>query len=366
MNVLHINTERSWRGGEQQTLYLAAGMHARGIPASIVCPPGTELEKRARERGVDVHPLTMRGEWDLAAALAIRKHIKRGSFDIVHMHTSHAHTLGVAAAGFGKSARTVVSRRVEFSIFRHPFSMSGIKYRFGVTRYIAISQAVKNQLIKDGIKKDKISVVHSGIDLSRFDNIESQAVRQEFGIDADVPLIGTVAHFAKFKGQEYLLDAFNQVRQHLPDARLILVGGGERFDEIKATAEAFGLSDTVIFPGFRKDVPELIRAMDIFVMPSFKEGLCTSILDALALERPVVASRAGGIPEIILHEETGLLVPPKDPEAMAKAILRLAGDPDLAQTLARKGRRRVEEIFSVDSMVEGVLQVYRNLLGEPA
>jgi glycosyltransferase involved in cell wall biosynthesis len=366
MKVLHINTERTWRGGEQQTLYLASGLHARGIPTALACPPGTELEHRGRQCGVAVHPVKMRGEWDLPAVLALRKIIKKEGFDLVHMHTSHAHTLGVAAAGFGKTAKTVVSRRVDFSIYRHPFSLSGFKYRFGVTRYIAISQAIMNQLGKDGIPADRISLVHSGIDLARFSRVDGSGIRTEFKIDPKAFLVGTVAHFAWHKGLHHLLDAFRRARKELPHARLLLVGDGELFEEIKAKAVANGLSDTVIFPGFRKDIPEAIQAMDLFVMPSTMEGLCTSILDALALEKPVIGSRVGGIPEILLHEESGLLVPPKDPEALAKAILRLARNPDLARELGRRGRLRVEEMFSAEAMVEGVLEVYRSVLEEPS
>ena len=127
MKILHINTERSWRGGEQQTLYLATGLKERSITNALVWQPNTELERRARESGVETHAVKMRGEWDLLAVLAIRKLIKQSGFDIVHMHTSHAHSLGVVASGFGRNARTVVSRRVDFSIYRHPLSTSGFK-----------------------------------------------------------------------------------------------------------------------------------------------------------------------------------------------------------------------------------------------
>ena len=362
MKTLHINTERSWRGGEQQTLYLTAELHARGFDTALVCRPGVELEERARRAGVPVHPVNMRGEWDLAAALAIRRILRGGGFHLVHGHTSHAHTMAVLASAFGRKARVVVSRRVDFSIHRHPFSLSGLKYRAGVDRYIAISRAVREQLVRDGVDGNKIRVVYSGVDLSRFKERDREGARRELGLGPKAYVLGTVAHFARHKGLELLVEAFRAVREKIPAAHLLLVGHGERFEAVRGQAKRTCPPGSVIFPGFRNDVPRILGAMDLFVMPSTREGLCTSILDALAARRPVVASAAGGIPEIITHGETGLLIPPGDKEALAGAVLELASSPETAAALAEAGRRRVEKDFSVKAMVEGVLQVYGELL----
>lgn len=365
MKILHINTERTWRGGEQQTLYLAEGLHRRGFYSAVACQPGKELEKRAREEGLNVFPLTMRAEWDIPAVMRLRSFIKRESIDIVHMHTSHAHTLGVAAARPGRLARTVVARRVDFSIYRHALSLSGLKYRFGVDRYIAISEAIRGVLINDGIDAANIETVHSGIDLSRFNGIgeaDGAAVRAEIGLDPRAPVVGCVAHFAWHKGLEYLVDAVPLVAREIPEARFVIVGSGKLENEIKERAEEKGALDRIVFAGFRADVPRCLAAFDVFVMPSVMEGLCTSILDALAMRKPVVGSEVGGIPEILENEVTGLLAPPRDPEALAGALVRMVREPDLARRLAEQGREKVEKKFSVDSMVEGSIRVYERLL----
>jgi len=307
----------------------------------------------------------MRAEWDVPAVLRLRSIIKKEAIDIVHMHTSHAHTLGVAAARPGRLARTVVARRVDFSIYRHALSLSGLKYKFGVDRYIAISRAIRQVLINDGIAASNIETVHSGIDLNRFEGIEKadgDAVRAELGLGPATPVVGCVAHFAWHKGLEYLVDAVPLAAKTIPEARFVIVGAGKLEEEIKARAAQNGASERIVFAGFRSDVPQCLAAFDVFVMPSVMEGLCTSILDALAMRKPVVASEVGGIPEIIEHETTGLLAPPRDAEALAKALVRMLREPDLAQRLAAAGREKVEKRFSVDSMVEGSIRVYERLL----
>ncbi|MBU0753839.1 MAG: glycosyltransferase family 4 protein [Planctomycetes bacterium] len=367
MNVLHINTERTWRGGEQQTLYLASGLQRSGISNTMVCQPGSPMEERAAAAGVAVYPLKMRGEWDLVAAWALRGLIKRGRFDIVHMHTSHAHTLGVLGARLAGRAKTIVARRVDFSIYRYPLSISGIKYKIGVDRYIAISHAIREVMIRDKIPAEKISVVHSGIDLSRFEGIQGRStLRKEFGLKEDTPVVGTVAHFAWHKGIEFLVEAAIAIRKKIPNVKIFLIGEGKLEGRIRDLVDKLDLHETIVFTGFRKDIPQVLDFLDLFVMPSVLEGLCTSILDALSSRLPVIGSEVGGIPEIIEHEKTGLLVPPRDPQALAAAVVRLLEDRALAQRLAQAGRQKVEKQFSIQSMVIGNRKVYEKLLGNPA
>jgi glycosyltransferase involved in cell wall biosynthesis len=175
--------------------------------------------------------------------------------------------------------------------------------------------------------------------------------------------VGNVAHLADHKGQRYLVEAVPEVLRSVPRARFVIVGEGELEGDLRARAAALGLGARLLFTGFRTDVPAVLDALDLFVMPSHLEGLGTAVLDALAAGKPVVAAAAGGIPEIVEDGRHGLLVPPRDPGRLARAIVRLLQNPELASQLATEGLRRVRESFSVDAMVAGNLAVYREVAG---
>ncbi|MFP4055623.1 MAG: glycosyltransferase family 4 protein [Candidatus Brocadiia bacterium] len=362
LNTLHVDTEHTWRGGEQQALHLATGLRERGHEATVACQPGSPMAQRSRAAGLAVVEVRMRGEADFLAVLALRKLIRRGQFGIVHMHTSHAHTLGCAAVALGRQGKAIVSRRVDFGVAANP--ISGFKYRHGVDRFIAISQAVKRVLVEGGVSPERVAVVHSGIDLARFEDLPASRFREQFGLPPEAPVIGNVAAMADHKGQRYLLAAMPRVLEAEPGARLFVVGDGELRGALEAQARELDIEHAVTFTGFRTDVPQWLDFFDVFVMSSHLEGLCTSVLDALAMRKPVVATTAGGLPEIVDHEKTGLLVPSKAPRPLAEAIVRLVRDRELARRLGEAGRRRVEEAFSADAMVEGTLRVYREVTDE--
>ena len=362
LKTLHIDTERTWRGGEQQVLYLGSGLKARGHAVTVACQPASPLAERAGAAGLGVAEVRMRGEADFLAVWALRRLIRQGGFDVVHMHTAHAHALGCAAAALARRSRTVVSRRTAFPAAAR--FLGGFKYRHGVDRFIAISQAVKQTLLDAGVEERRVAVVHSGIDLARFEGVSSEGLREELGVPPDAPVVGTVAALAPRKGHGELLAATRRVLEAEPGARLVLVGDGELRDALEAQAKELDIGHAVTFTGFRSDVPRWLGLFDVFVMPSHLEGLCTSVLDALAMRRPVVATRVGGLPEIVSDGETGLLVPPRAPEALAEAVVRLLRDRALGRRLGEAGRRKVEQEFSAESMIEGTLRVYHEVLNE--
>jgi len=364
LNVFHLNTERTWRGGEGQLLALAEGLVRRGHRSVVVAQEGGELAVRARASSVPLptEEVRMRGEWDLVAIRRLGLLLRREKPDVVHMHTSHAHTLGVLASKWTGIGRRVVSRRVDFSIHRHALSLSGWKYGLGVDRYVAISQAVRAQLVKDGVAGDRIDVVPSGVDPDRFLGGDGPKARAELGVPAGAPLVGTLAHFGWHKSLETLIQAAEKIVAAFPDAWIALVGDGDQRPLLEAEREKSPVKERILMPGFRANVADYLAAYDVFAMPSVKEGLCTAILDAFAVGLPVVAARAGGIPELVEDEATGLLVETRDPGALASAIVRVLHDEPLRRKLACGGRARLLARFTNDAMVEGTLQVYRDLL----
>ncbi len=362
MRILHINTERTWRGGEQQTLNLLVGLNARRIACHLICQAGSPMEARAVGAGVEVFPIAMRGEADLAAGIRIRKLIHKFNFHIIHSHTSHAHSLAFLAS-LGIGVPRLVTRRVDFSIFRHSFlKLSGIKYRFMADYYIAISRKIKEVLVNDGIPDQRIFVVHSGIDPHRFIQATGGRLVSEFDIKENQKIVINVAHLAGHKGQNYLVRAIPHVLAKLPGTRFFIIGQGELMDELKATASQLGLKRELIFTGFRNDVADFYKIADLFVMSSVQEGLGTAVLDALALAKPVVATNTGGLPEIIQDGKTGRLVAPADPAALADGIIDMLTREEAAKTMADAGRAMVQNCFSIEAMVDHNVEVYKKVL----
>ncbi len=366
MKTLHVNTERTWRGGEQQTLLLAAGLEARGLRSEIACQAGSPLAARARARGIVVHEIRMRGEFDLLAVKRLASILRAGEHDVVHMHTSHGHTLGVLASILARRGRRIVSRRVDFSIHRTRLKLNRFKYAHFVDRYVAISEAVRSALVADGVDPARIDVVPSGVDVLDLDRRKSAAesagaalaLRERLSLRPGTAVVGHVGHLTWHKGQEHLVDAMKILAGNGRDAALVLVGEGEERAALESRIARLGLGDAARLVGFDAEPVPYFTLFDVFVMPSVMEGLCTSVLDALALGVPVVASRAGGIPEIVSDGVNGLLVPPRDPAALAAAVERVLCDAGLGRSLVRSGRDTVARRFSADAMVEGTLRVY--------
>jgi glycosyltransferase involved in cell wall biosynthesis len=362
MKILHLNTERTWRGGEQQTLYLLQLLKERGVFCHLVCQAGSPMAERALKAGVEVFPMTMRGEIDLAAGFRIRNLINEFKYNIIHSHTSHAHSLAFLAS-INSGVIRLVTRRVDFSIFRRSFlKLSGIKYRYLADYYIAISQKIKDVMVNDGISGQRIFVVHSGIDPHRFRHATGDHLLSEFEIKTNQKVVINVAHLAEHKGQTYLVRAIPRVLAKLPDTRFFIVGQGELMEKLKQTASEVGLKRELIFTGFRADVADFYQIADLFVMSSVQEGLGTAVLDALALAKPVVATTSGGLPEIIDDGKSGRLVAPADPEALAAGIVDMLTHAERAGSMAAAGRERVLRDFSVDAMVTKNIDVYQHIM----
>lgn len=362
LRTLHLDTERGWRGGEQQALHLARGLIARGHVAEVAGLASEEFVRRSRAAGLVAHEGPLRGELNPLAIARVRALLRDGRFDLIHCHTAHAHTIGAIAAGLSR-VPCVVSRRVDFPVKRGFLGTNRWKYHHGVARYLAISSAVERELLSAGVARERIVRVASGIDPTRHASRDPSLLAREFGIGDDVLVVGAVGHFAWHKGFETLVDAAPRLLARFPRLRVFLLGDGELRPALESRVRAKGdaVAAAFLFPGFRDDVASFVARADVIAAPSLLEGLNTSILDALWLERPVVASNVGGIPDAVVHGETGLLVEPGDPAALAAAVQQVLEAPALAARLGAGGRRRVEERFTVDAMVEATLRVYREV-----
>ncbi|MBN2468845.1 MAG: glycosyltransferase family 4 protein [Deltaproteobacteria bacterium] len=366
MKIVHLSTESTWRGGEQQLLYLIAGLKKRGHTAHLICQSSGGLHDRAVQQGIDIFPLRMRGEVDVVAAVKIARLMRREKYEIIHSHSAHALSLVMAAFCLMRQRPiSVLTRRVEFSIFRHNFlGMNRYKYMKGTDQIIAISERVKGVLVEDGFPSEKIAVVYSGVDMHRFRGMSGDYVLREFSVPSGAPVLGNVGFLEENKGQKWLIQAMATVVKRYPEIRLFILGTGRLESQLRALVKELDLERTVIFTGYRNDAGSFFNVFDLVVAPSVEEGLNSSILDALALELPVVATTAGGIPEIITHEKNGYLVPREDAESLATGIIHMLDHQDQAKAMGKQGRLKVEEKFSDTAMVEGNLAVYRRLIAE--
>jgi len=359
MRILHLDTERTWRGGEQQVTYLVRGLLEAGHDTLLAAPPGSAIVTRFDGWGLPAVEVEMRGEADVAGIARLARLLRRHDPDIVHMHTSHAHGLGVAASLLAGRGKRVVSRRVDFPV---KGLSARLKYGRVVDRFIAITEAVADVLRSAGVATDRISIAHSGIDPDRVRGGDGARFRASVGVPDDAPLVGTVAHFAWHKGLEHLIRAWPDVVSAIPDAHLVLVGDGEDRGLLEREIAAAGVDASVLLPGFRRDVPDVLAALDVFVLPSVMEGMGTSLLDAMAARRPVVASSVGGIGEIVIDGETGLLVPPRAPSILAGAIVATLTDADAVARRVDAAEARMLASFTSDAMVRATLDAYERAL----
>lgn len=356
VRVLLVDTEEGWRGGQQQVLLLARGLagHPRFRGEAVtVCRRGSELAQRIIAAGLPCRAILGASPWSPRSVFALRSLARELDAGIVHAHASHAHTLS-ALATFGTGRRLLATRRVSFT----PRGLW--KYR-RCTRVVAISQAIAGVLRGQGIPADRLEVIPSGIDPARFALADRGRGRASLGLaDGDLAVL-CVAALEDEKDHRTLLAAWRGIAAARPRAHLLLAGEGGLRGELTALAADL---PRVRFLGFRNDIPDLLAAADAFVLASHHEGLGTAVMDAMCCRLPVVATRAGGIPELVRDDQDGLLVPERDPAAFAQALARILDDPALRVRLGAAAAATASDRFHAPAMVEAYVGVYNRMLGD--
>ncbi|MEA3407267.1 MAG: glycosyltransferase [Chloroflexota bacterium] len=368
ISTLFLITELNVGGAERIVEQLASQLPRNRYRAQVAClydPHAIGADIQAA--GIPVINLDMQAKWDLRAPYRLLRLLREENVQILHAHLFHAHLL---AAIVGKLAGTPV-----IIATRHSVEIGG-QHRETINRWIrplcdavvAVSKDVyQAEVQRSGIDPKKVTMIPNGVQLREFSNFDPAAaekLRDAWSIQPETAIIGTVGRFVTPKGHIYLLDALASLRNQMPDIRALIIGDGPLRSSIETSVKALGLAEIVILTGTRHDIPELLSLLDLFVLPSLWEGLPIAILEAMAAGLPVVATRVGGVPEVVVDGETGLLVPPGDPDALAQAILRLLRDPDLRHRMGQAGRARVAEHFSVEQMVRKTEALYERLLAE--
>jgi glycosyltransferase involved in cell wall biosynthesis len=358
ISFLFLDTERVWRGGQDQLFTLLQGLLGRGHRIDLVCHPGTLLEERARQLGVGVHPVAVRSELGPFAFCRIFGILRRVEPDVLAFNTPRPIWLGNIASLFTGVRTRILFRRVNFPLRRNIFSR--LKYRWRIDCIIAISASIQHQLERSGVPLDRIRLVYEGIDPGPAPERDPRA-----RLAAGPPMVvGSVAHLSAEKGHAYLVEAAARIPRVRERIRLVIVGDGDCRSKLQERVSQLGLDEVVHFAGFQSAIPELLRSFDLFVMPSLSEGLSSAILSAMAAGLAVVATDVGGIPELVRPEVNGILVPPADPDALARAIEKLADEPEEAFRMGAAGRRRMEQFFTLERKIVETERICTELIGE--
>ncbi len=362
LRVLHLYPKADYfTGAAIQLRELAGGLAARGHHVVVASRPSSVWTEKCREAGLPYCALPMRAEVDLRSIPGLARILRRHRIQVVHCHKGKARTLAMLTGLFVKIPALILNRGVSFPL--DPFNRLGYTTR-RVTAIVAVSESIKRGLVAQGVPEHKIEVIYSGTDTNRFHPaVDGSAIRQELGLAPDEFLITQVG-IRSWKGNDDVLEAMVTVAARAPRARLLLVGANEAKAKIlREKAAARRLAGTVSILPFREDIPEILAASDCCVDASYAGlGLTGTLREALAVETPVIGTDIEGNPELILDGETGLLIPPRNPEALAQAILRVIENAVWAKETARAGRQRVETLFSTRAKVERTEALYNRLL----
>ncbi|MBI4610139.1 MAG: glycosyltransferase family 4 protein [Candidatus Rokubacteria bacterium] len=362
LRVLHLYPKADYfTGAAVQLCELAKGLAARGHHVVVATRPSPIWADKCRAAGLAYVPLPMRSALDLLSVRRLAELVRTHDIQIVHCHKGRARTLAILAGLFVKIPVLILNRGVSFPLT--PFNRLG--YTTGrVTAIVAVSHSIKRGLVARGVPAEKVEVIYSGTDTDRFhSDVDGSAIRRELGLAPDDFLITQVG-VRSWRGNEDVLEAMMRLAPRAPRARLLFVGApAPRIKSLLNKARSRALAGRVHVWGHREDIPQILTASDGVVDASYAgAGLTGSLREALAVETPVIGTALEGIPELIQDGETGLLVPPRNPEALAQAILRLMENPVRAKEMARAGRKQVEALFSTRAKVELTERLYLRLL----
>jgi glycosyltransferase involved in cell wall biosynthesis len=362
LRIVGVDPERGFAGGESQVLGLTLELLRLGHDAQLLCDPEGALWRLARAENVLCHPLRIRNAIDLRAGLRLRRFLSRNRFDVVHFHTSRAHSMApFAAAAAGAS---VVTRRMDYVPNR---AFSAYMYNRAVDAVAAISREVAAALAAAGVLPDRITIIPSGVDCRRFappsPRLRAEA-RAGLGLATDEIAVGAVGGLEPRKGHRYLVEALGYLRGTLPAVRCFIAGDGSQREVLEDQIRRLGLDDAIRLTGSIPDSRALLWAIDIFVQPSIKEGLGVALLEAMACGLPGIASRAGGMVEVIEDGHSGRLVTAADAGALAQALRELIESPNARGAIGVAARDRAATNFSMETMARKTLAFYRASLAQ--
>lgn len=368
MKILHLISSSGLLGAERVLLELAEHSKRAGLKVTIGVfnnsqNPNFDLAKYAKGKDFDIQIFPCNGRFDKKTIRMIKDHMDQAGIQILHSHNYKSNFY---------ARRTLSNNNIRWIVTNHgrrfgPKLMlynllDGLMVR-RADRVIAVSKEIAKRMKRARIDSKKICLIENGVNLERFQKkIASESIKESLGIKKDVPVVATVGALTEEKGHLYLLKGIPKVVQRFPEAIFLFIGDGRERPNLEKTTSSLGIKNSVIFAGMRNDVPGLLSILDVFVLPSLNEGLPMALLEAQAARIPVVATRVGAMPDVVEDRVTGILVSPKDPQAIAEAIIMILSDKKLASGIAQRGFERVRDNFSSEKMGDKYIAIYKELI----
>ena len=361
MRILHVSSEASWRGGEQQIAYLIQESRDRGVEIELIVRDGSAFQHFAQEQNFKNSACSFSGLSLIAGARLLKK--ASNEVDLIHVHSGKGHDVLAFAYLLGMKRPSILSRRVDFEAKKNPWAEW--KYNHpGIKRVLCVSDAIAAMMQRALKSPEKALTVHSGVDLERYNGIQRKGVLHSLlGLSPETRLVGVVAALAPHKDLFTFIDTCAMLAQQDDSLRYVIIGEGALRKELEEHVERKGLSEKLFMLGFMLNALELLPDLDVFLLTSKTEGLGTSIIDAMASGVPVVATHAGGIPELVVHEKTGLLADIGDENSLAKNVIRLLSSAELCERLTLAARKHIQD-FSFQITASRTIEIYEEVLRE--
>ena len=357
MKVFHLSSEKSWRGGEQQMAYLIEELKKLGVDSLVAARKDSAFEKWCGEKKIPCFPLGFKNDFDLQSAYFLKKYCAGESIDLIHLHSSRSHGIAVLAAALGNKIPLVLSRRVDFGLKGNVFSQWKYNHR-AIKKIVCVSDKIR-EIVSSAVKDpERCVTIYDGVDLHRFEGKGKRGIiRNELGIAPEVRLIGNIAAIAPHKDYFTFLETVKILSPKI-NAKFLICGDGPLRSQIENKIAELDLVNDVFILGFRNDIENVFADLDVLLYTSKEEGLGSTLLDAMAYGLPIVATEAGGIPEIVRNEFNGLTAPVGDPQRLSEQVLRVLDEIDLQATLVENANKFVKG-FSKEEMAMKTLNVYK-------
>jgi len=357
MKILHLETGKHLYGGALQVAYLIKGLNRLGLENTLVCDRQSAIGRYLKDQ-CRCLPISVGGDMDARVLWQLANIIRREKPSLLHVHSRRGADLWGALAAALTGIPAVVSRRVD-----NPEPAWWARFKYQRFRHvITISEGIRRVMTAEGVPAEHITCVPSAVDAQAYQQpCDSRWFHDDFGYTGEDKVFAVIAQLISRKGHHVLLEALPAIVEKCPNIKFLFLGKGPLFESLSHSIQNKHWAQVVHLAGFRDDLNRILPCLHGVVHPALMEGLGVSLLQAAAAGLPIIASDVGGIPEIIIHEQTGLLIPPQQPQAIVDAVTRLYHDGELAKSLGENASRRVDDHFSLQAMVKGNVEVYKRV-----